>query len=63
MNITVFIFQTLDNTTLDLPFEIGKNEMVFTQKNYCDYLFLKLHFLQKNFPRRQNLYLGGRGEG
>jgi hypothetical protein len=29
-----FHFQTLDNTVLDLPFEIEKNEMVFTQKNY-----------------------------
>jgi hypothetical protein len=29
-----FHFQTLDNQVVALPFEIGKNEMVFTQKNY-----------------------------
>ena len=29
-----FHFQTLDKQVVDLPFEIGKNERVFTQKNY-----------------------------
>ncbi|MFT6148603.1 MAG: hypothetical protein ACJAUH_001289 [Saprospiraceae bacterium] len=29
-----FHFQTLDKKRLNLPFEIGKNEIVFTQKNY-----------------------------
>ena len=30
----IFHFQTLDKKSLDLPFEIGEDETVFTQKNY-----------------------------